>query len=221
MPYIVNFFVAIGIPLCVAIFFTKGKNRRFCIFLVIGMLMCLLSAYMNSFFGIMLEMSAEDTAIYVTPLCEELMKLLPVLFFLLIFEPVDEDLMITALTVGIGFATLENCCYLLEIVEEDFGYTLVRGLAVGVMHTVCALTAGIGLTVFKRYRRMGIIGAVGIFVTAYSYHAIYNLLVSGGNFWRAMGYCMPLVTVLIIYILYRNGLFRIEHEEIENEGKQQ
>ena len=159
-------------------------------------------------------MNANDAAIYITPLCEEVMKLLPILFFMVVFEPDNEDIIITALTVGIGFATLENCCYLLELVEEEFKFTLIRGLAVGVMHTVCAVTVGLGLTVFKRYKEIGVVGAIGIFATAFSYHAIYNLLVSGGEAWRITGYCMPIVTIILVYFLYRHGMFRLDPKEV-------
>lgn len=165
-------------------------------------------------------MSTQETAIFITPLCEEIMKLLPVLFFVIIFEPRNDEILTTALTVGVGFTTLENCCYLLELVEEDIQYTLIRGFAAGLMHTVCALTVGIGLTVFKRYGKIGIVGAIGIFVTAYSYHAIYNLLVSGEGYWRMAAYGMPFLTILVVFIFYRNGMFHLSHkEEIENEYK--
>ena len=213
MLYIENFFVCIVIPLCVALFFLRGKARRFCLFLIIGMTTCLLSAYINDFLCGFYHMSVDDAAIYIVPACEEIMKMLPILFFVAVFEPDTEDIVITSLTLGIGFATLENCCYLLELVSEDFRYTVIRGLAVGVMHTVCALTVGIGLSVFRRYKELGIVGAVGIFACAYSYHAIYNLLISGGGTYRMAGYAVPIVTVLIIGILYQKGVFGLESKE--------
>lgn len=212
MLYIENFFVCIVIPLCVALFFLRGKARRFCLFLIIGMTTCLLSAYINDFLCRFYHMSVDDAAIYIVPACEEIMKMLPILFFVAVFEPDTEDIIITSLTLGIGFATLENCCYLLELVNEDFRYTIIRGLAVGIMHTVCALTVGIGLSVFRRYKELGIVGAIGIFVCAYSYHAIYNLLISGGGSYRMAGYAIPLVTVLIVGILYQRGVFRLENK---------
>lgn len=141
------------------------------------------------------------------------MKMLPILFYMAVFEPDTEDILITSLTVGVGFATLENCCYLVQFVDEGFQYTLIRGLAAGVMHTVCALTVGIGLSVFRRYREAGIVGAVGIFSCAYAYHTIYNLLIYGNGVYRLVGYAMPLVTVLIIWVLYQKGVFRLERQE--------
>ena len=67
MPFIGNFFLAIAIPLCVAMFFIKGKSRLFCVFMTIGMMTCLLSAYLNSFFQLVFHMSTQETAIFITP----------------------------------------------------------------------------------------------------------------------------------------------------------
>ncbi len=213
MLYIENYYVCIAIPLCVALFFLRGKARRFCLFLIVGMTTCLTSAYIDEFLRQAAGMSVDEAAIYLVSAGEEIMKMLPILFYMAVFEPDTEDILITSLTVGVGFATLENCCYLVQFVDEGFQYTLIRGLAAGVMHTVCALTVGIGLSVFRRYREAGIVGAVGIFSCAYAYHTIYNLLIYGNGVYRLVGYAMPLVTVLIIWVLYQKGVFRLERQE--------
>ena len=53
-------------------------------------------------------------AIEITPVCEEVMKLLPLLFFYLIFEPEPKEMPAAAIAIAVGFATFENVCYLTE-----------------------------------------------------------------------------------------------------------
>ena len=84
MTYVENIFVCIAVPLAVAIAFTKGGSRRFCVFLLTGLVACLLSAYINSFLVSVTHYSTSRAAVYFTPITEELMKLCPVLFYFLI-----------------------------------------------------------------------------------------------------------------------------------------
>ena len=92
MTYIENVFLCLAIPLILSLFFTEGRGRRFTLFMTLGMGICLLSAYVSSFFMVYYGTSATVTAIEITPVCEEVMKLLPLLFFFLIFEPEAKEL---------------------------------------------------------------------------------------------------------------------------------
>ena len=92
MTYIENIFICLAIPLLLSVFFTKGRTRRFALFTVIGMAVCLLAAYVSSFFMGYYGCDATLTAIEIAPVCEEIMKLLPLLFYFLIFEPEPKEL---------------------------------------------------------------------------------------------------------------------------------
>ena len=50
MTYIENIFLCLAIPMILSLFFTKGRARNFTLFATVGMGICLLSAYVNSFF---------------------------------------------------------------------------------------------------------------------------------------------------------------------------
>ena len=50
MTYIENIFLCLALPLILSLFFMKGRVRRYALFLTVGMAVCLLSAYVNSFF---------------------------------------------------------------------------------------------------------------------------------------------------------------------------
>ena len=82
--------VCLALPLLLSLFFIRGRSRRYALFLVIGMTVCLLSAYVSSFFMGYYGADGTTAAIEITPVCEEGMKLLPLLFFYLIFEPAPQ-----------------------------------------------------------------------------------------------------------------------------------
>lgn len=50
MTYIENIYLCLALPLLLSLFFIRGRSRRYALFLVIGMTVCLLSAYVSSFF---------------------------------------------------------------------------------------------------------------------------------------------------------------------------
>lgn len=90
MTYIENIYLCLALPLLLSLFFIRGRSRRYALFLVIGMTVCLLSAYVSSFFVGYYGADGTTAVIEITPVCEEGMKLLPLLFFYLIFEPAPQ-----------------------------------------------------------------------------------------------------------------------------------
>ena len=105
MTYIENIYLCLALPLILSLFFIRGRSRRYALFLVIGMTVCLLSAYVSSFFMGYYGADGTTAAIEITPVCEEGMKLLPLLFFYLIFEPAPQELPAAAIALAAGFAT--------------------------------------------------------------------------------------------------------------------
>ena len=79
MTYIENIYLCLALPLLLSLFFIRGRSRRYALFLVIGMTVCLLSAYVSSFFVGYYGADGTTAVIEITPVCEEGMKLLPLL----------------------------------------------------------------------------------------------------------------------------------------------
>ena len=77
MTYIENAFVCIAAPLLVAALCAGRRHLRPFLFSLAGMLACLLSAYVNTFFAAALNASALDATAEIAPVVEEMMKLLP------------------------------------------------------------------------------------------------------------------------------------------------
>ena len=75
MTYIENIFVCLAIPLLLSLLFIRGRERTFVFFLLVGMTVCLLAAYVSSFFMRYYGASGIVTVIEITPMCEETMKM--------------------------------------------------------------------------------------------------------------------------------------------------
>ena len=100
MTYIENIFLCLAIPMILSLFFIKGRARSYTLFVTIGMGICLLSAYVNSFFMWLYGVDGTVAAIEITPVCEELLKLLPLLFYFLIFEPEPKEMPAAAIAIA-------------------------------------------------------------------------------------------------------------------------
>lgn len=126
------------------------------------MSMCLLSAYITGFFASVEGIDYQESAAFTAPVTEEVMKLLPLLFLFFVFEESGQNIYLASVALGIGFATFENCVYILGNSSESFSYMLIRGLAAGVMHLVCAVALGLGLILEKRHPKLAFSGILGI-----------------------------------------------------------
>ena len=80
MTFIENVFICISVPLLLSLLLVKGTQRRFTLLLCIGMGICMVSAYVNSFFMVLYQVDGVTAAIEISPVCEEILKLVPLLF---------------------------------------------------------------------------------------------------------------------------------------------
>ena len=196
MTFIENIFVCLALPLILSLLFTRGRARSFPLFVVAGMSVCLLSAYVSSFFMGYCGADARVAVIEITPVCEEILKLLPLLFYLLIFEPKPRELPGAALAIAVGFATFENVCYLTENGAEDLAFLLIRGISAGALHILCGVLSGYGIAYVFRRRWLALTGTVGILGACIGFHGIYNLLITAQGVWKTAGYLFPSVLLV-------------------------
>ena len=212
MIYAENILICIAVPLLVSLLFIRGHARRFAAAFLIGMGVCLISAYISGFIGMVAGMEENETSIFLSPVVEELMKLLPLLFFITLFSPGERQLAMPAVAIGAGFATFENCCYILTSGADSLPYILIRGLAVGVMHIVSILALSIWLIIAKRLKAFTFPAIVGGLSLAMIFHALYNLLVSRPGASTVIGYLLPLLTAAVLYLFYRRLSGELDQE---------
>ena len=112
MIYAENILICIAVPLAISLLFTKGNARRLLVCILTGMIVCIFSAYISGFLEVASGFSSEDTSIFLSPIVEEVMKLLSILFCIYVFEASNEEIQLFAVGIGAGFATFENCCFI-------------------------------------------------------------------------------------------------------------
>ena len=203
MIYSENILVCIALPLLLTIFFVKGNVRRFVLNFLLGMGACLLGAYISGFIDVAIGMGLEDTAIFISPISEETMKFLPLLFYFLMFEPDDDRLFHAAVGIGAGFASYENVCFMVSSGAESLAFLLIRALAVGVMHIVSVFAMMLGLVIARRFKAMSLASILGALSLSMLFHGTYNLLVSESGITSGIGYILPLTVALILILVYR------------------
>lgn len=203
MTYIENIFICLAIPILLSSLFIKGRVRSYTIFVITGMGICLLSAYVSSFFVGLSAVNSKTASIEITPVCEEVMKMLPLIFYFMIFEPDERELPAAAIAIAVGFATFENACYLTENGTENTFFLLIRGISAGALHILCGILAGYGISYVFSRRWLALTGTAGLLGACIGFHAIYNLLVTADGLWRISGYLFPSTLITVLFAAKR------------------
>ena len=208
MNYIENIYICLAAPLMVAVLCLESYRRRIIIFMLSGMTMCLLSSYINTFLSAVYGLNALTASVEISPTVEEVMKLLPVIFYLLVFEPPKNRMAGNTITVAIGFATFENVCYLLGNDTSNIQHLLIRGFGTGTMHVVTGMVVMLGMKAVWEKLWLRLAGTLGLLTIAIVYHASFNILVSQTGVPAYIGYMFPIVTVIAVLIVkkYRKKL---------------
>ena len=195
MTYIENIFLCMVSPLLVAALCMGRRQLRFFLFCIAGMGVCLLSAYINTFLAAVCQADALAATAEIAPVVEEMMKLLPLVFYLLVFEPEGDKIKAAAITVALAFATFENVCYLIQNGADRFSFIFFRGFGTGAMHVLCGLIVGGGLAYTWQRTWLKIAGTCGLLGAAITLHAIYNLLIAHGGAAQYIAYALPVLLV--------------------------
>ena len=159
MTYIENIFLCMVSPLLVAALCMGRRHLRFFLFCIVGMGVCLLSAYINTFLASVCQADALAATAEIAPVVEEMMKLLPLVFYLLVFEPEGDKIKAAAITVALAFATFENVCYLIQNGADRFSFIFFRGFGTGAMHVLCGLIVILAV-LFQSGKSAGLSGAI-------------------------------------------------------------
>ncbi|MCL1848556.1 MAG: PrsW family intramembrane metalloprotease [Clostridiales bacterium] len=196
--------IALAAPLLIATWLLKGDGRRFTAFFLMGMGLCFAALYINAFLEAVTAMGAMETAVKLMPISEEILKALPVLFYFAVFSPKQSGIVTAATAVGLGFAMLENVHFLMMAGEANLWFSLIRGFAAGVMHTVCGAILGVGLAMGSGRLLSVPIAFVLLCLTA-TIHAIYNLFMVAGGVWAVLGYILPYAIAAALLIVMQKS----------------
>ena len=206
MTYIENTYICLAAPLLLAILCLRLDTRRSLIFLLAGMTACLLSAYVSTYLAAAAGVDTMTASYEISPAVEEGMKALPMLFYLLVYEPERKSAVSGALLIAVGFATFENVCFLTSYGSSELLRLLIRGFSTGAMHVVCGVAVAIGLFFLWEQAWLRLVGGFALLCCVVTFHAIFNILVNqtGAVFW--VGSAVPLTVMLAYLVFVRNRI---------------
>ena len=187
-------FVSVFVPILLMANLIEKKARLPIVFVLAGIFISVFAAELNGVLRQMLPLNHYELTIIVTPMTEEVLKALPVLFYALVISDKQERLFTASMATGIGFAVLENAYYLLTSRHWNVLDAVARAFGTGLMHGMCTLLVGVGITFVKKKRKIFWLGTFALLSTAITYHGIYNMLVQSQ--YEIIGYLLPISTYI-------------------------
>ena len=187
-------FISIFVPILLMANLIEKKARLPILFVLAGMFISVFAAEVNGILRNMLPLSKYELTIIVTPMTEEFLKALPVLFYALVISDKRETLFTASMATGIGFAVLENAFFLLNAATWNILDAVTRAFGTGLMHGMCTLLVGVGISFVKKKRKIFWVGTFALLSTAITYHGIYNMLVESP--YKMIGYLLPISTYI-------------------------
>ena len=192
-------FISIFFPLFLMMLLVEKKARLPIVFVMVGIFISVFASEVNGVLLGKLNLTRYDATITLAPITEELLKALPILFYAIVISDKQETLFTASMATGIGFAILENAYYLIVNYETfSFVSALIRGFGTGLMHGMCTLVVGFGISYIRKKRKLFAVGTFALLSTAITYHSIFNMLIQSK--YTMFGAFLPLVTYLPFFI---------------------
>ncbi|MBQ4046635.1 MAG: PrsW family intramembrane metalloprotease, partial [Lachnospiraceae bacterium] len=193
-------FLCVVIALGMMIPLMEKNARKIIIFLIVGMFCCLFVSEVNTFFLELFDRDMIYVTTTVTPITEEIVKALPVLYFAVVISDDRRMLIMIAYAVGVGFALLENIIVLMQNIDQvTVLWALIRGFGAGLVHGICTVMVGYGISYVRQQKKLFRVGTYALLSAAVIYHAIYNILVQSR--WSYVGILLPMVTYIPAILL--------------------
>ena len=185
-------FVSVSIPLIMMALMIEKKARLPIVFMIVGIVVSVFASELNGLLRNVLQMDLYRFVVTVTPISEEVLKALPVLYYAIVISDKKEKLFTAAMALGIGFAVLENAYYLMNFESFNILSAMIRAFGSGLMHGMCTLLVGVGISFVKKREKLFFVGTFGLLSTAIVYHGIYNILIQSS--YSIVGALLPVAT---------------------------
>lgn len=191
-------FVSIFIPIMLMAMLVEKKARLPIMFLLVGIFVSVFASEVNGVLSQVLAMNMYSITTIVTPITEEILKALPILYYAVVVSDKRETLFTASMATGIGFAILENAFYLLNYPNFSMLSAIIRAFGAGLMHGMCTLLVGVGISFVKKQKKLFAVGSFGLLSTAIVYHGIYNILIQSE--YSLVGGLLPIATYIPFFI---------------------
>ena len=194
--------ICISAPLILMAALADVKSRRLLGFMILGICIAGLASEINALlsFAFADPMDHFHITITITPVNEEILKALPLLFTAIVFCDDREILFQRAMSIGLGFAIMENTFILIKNVESvSLLWARIRGFSSSLMHALCTIGIGIGISMIKRRRKLFVCSTFAWLMAAITYHSLYNMLVQSDHWY--VGVAIPVISYIPIAIV--------------------
>ena len=206
-------YICFLIPMLLSLFVLEKRSRLVVGFILIGTTVCLFVSELN---GLLYDVLNRDMLYFcttVSPLTEEVVKALPILFLAFLVSDDRQKLIQASFATGLGFAILENMIMLTQNISTiDISWAIIRGFGAGLMHSICTVAIGYGISFVKKKKKLFWCGTLALLMLAVTYHAIYNTIVMSK--YKYFGFVLPFVTYIPSLILFA----RSRKEKNENKS---
>ena len=205
-------FICITIPLALMASLVDKNARQPVIFFIVGVSVALFVSEVNALLTNVFSMDMTEFTIRITPVTEEILKAIPVLFFAREISNKRESIITISVAVGIGFAVMENSFVLLKSIDSvSILWAVMRGFGTGMMHGMCTFLVGSGFSFINKNKKLFIVGTFSLMSLAITYHSVFNMLVQSEFYYY--GALLPIVT----FIPFAIARFKLAKEVKKNE----
>lgn len=191
-------FVSVFIPMVLLALLVEKKARLPVVFMLVGIFISVFAAEVNGLLAKIVPMGVYHVTTVITPVTEELLKALPVLYYAIVISDRRERLITASMSLGVGFAVLENAYFLFNSSDFNMLSAVIRAFGAGLMHGMCTLLVGVGISFVKKKRKMFAVGTFGLLSTAIVYHGIYNILIQSQL--SIVGALLPISTYIPFFV---------------------
>lgn len=211
-------FICIAIPMIPMLFILPEKRSRlFLGYMIIGCLICLLSAALDHYFLELFNNDMRYVTTTITPVTEEILKALPVLYFAIIFNDDRDTLLSISFATGVGFAILENAVIFAKIIQNvSIEWAIIRVVGTALMHAACTCLVGMGISYVHKRKKLFFSGTFALLMSAIIFHASFNVLIESD--YSAAALIMP--TAIYIPVVVTEITRRRKAKKANAEKKQ-
>ncbi len=172
-------FLCIALPMIpLIIVLPENKSKLLIGYVVVGMVICLNAGNVNAFLINMFYGNMIYVTSTISPISEEILKALPILYFAILFSDDRDTLLSISFAEGIGFAILENAFILTEnIGSVTPQWAFQRVIGATLVHGAATAAVGLGMSYIKKRRKLFYCGTFALLTAAITFHGIFNVFV--------------------------------------------
>lgn len=198
-------FLCAAVPMLPALYMIPDKRSRIFVgYMLLGMVVCLIASEVNSVLLGAFGGDVRYVSTNITPIIEEVIKALPVLYFALFFSDNRDTLLSISFAMGLGFAVLENMVILTGSIEKvTVLWALVRGFGAARMHSSCTSMIGRGISYVHKRRKLFYCGTFSLLIAAVIAHALFNTLIQSQYKAAAYGVIVAMYIPQLLMIVKR------------------